>query len=133
MPLSVELCSDSDIDEVFRIISEAFKDTQPAVNAIFPRHQLPDGRAIGTKRLLRMKQTDHTARFLKAIDTESGKIIGQAVWLLVNNPAVLEEPLEEDVWDGDDEKEFSQLLLTQLMAPRIEAAKSLDGMLFGKM
>lgn len=79
-----------------------------------------------------MKRTDPTAKFIKAVDAETGTIVGQGVWLvLVKVPA--EEALEGDFWDNQEEEEFAQELVRQFMVPRINAAKAANGRLLGDL
>lgn len=82
MPLAVEPCADDDIERVFHIIYDAFQHTQPFVDALFPKYDTPDGRALGRDRLLRQKKIDLSIRFIKAVDSETGQIVGNANWLV---------------------------------------------------
>ncbi|KAL9122707.1 MAG: hypothetical protein Q9187_000745 [Circinaria calcarea] len=73
-----------------------------------------------------MKHTDPTIRFIKAVDTKTGKIVGQANWLILEKEPT-DEQLEGHFWENEDEKEHAQQLFAQFMVPRIEAVKSAKG------
>lgn len=73
---------------MFYTSSDAFKHTQPYVNAVFPNHNTPTGYAQARDRLLELKHNDPAVQFTKAIDTTTGQIIGQANWsILEKTPA----------------------------------------------
>ena len=131
MTVAIEDCIDADMDRIFHIISEAFKHSQPYIDAVFPQHDTPAGHARGRDLLLEMKRTDPTARFIKAVDSLTGQIAGQAIWLILDkNPG--EDGLEGDFWESQHEKEYAQELFAQFVVPRTEAFKAADGRLLGK-
>ncbi|KAL8833168.1 MAG: hypothetical protein Q9170_004449 [Blastenia crenularia] len=127
MPISIELCNDEDLTEVFAVISDTFQHEQPIVDAIFPNHDTPAGRTRGTHMLTQMKQNPNF-KFLKAIDSETNEILGQATWILLDRP-LENEILVGEGWDTEEDKEFSQLLHEQQMRYRIEASRAVQGRL----
>ena len=131
MAITVEYCTDADIDSIFHIISEAFKHSQPYIDAVFPNHDTPAGHKQGRDRMLEMKRMDPTARFIKAVDSHTGQIVGQAVWLVLDQDPG-KERLEGNFWENEQEKEYAQELFAQYIVPRTEAFKSTDGRLLGK-
>lgn len=130
MTLTIEPCTDADVDRIFHIISEAFKHSQPYIDAVFPKHDTPTGHAQGKDRLLEMKRTDPTARFIKAVDSHTGRIVGQANWqILDKDPS--DDRLEGSYWENSYEKEYAQELFTQFIMPRAEAFRTAEGRLLG--
>lgn len=82
------------------------------VDAEFPRHDTPEGCAIGRKRLLGKKHVDSSVRLIKAVDSNAGQMVGQTNWLVFNEfPAY--EPLNGACWGIQDVKEFAQQLWNQ--------------------
>ena len=134
MGLVLEYCEDADMQRVFEIMSEAFIG-EPYIDALFPDHTTPAGRVLGGKRLLESKQTEKNATFLKVTDTTTGTIIGQAKWLIFEQPAGNERPeeapLSGDYWVTDDDKEYSAYLYAQYTVRRRQAISSRKGSLIG--
>ena len=108
----VELYGDADIDRVFHIFSDTLKHNEPYIDAVYPKHDAPAGHIQGRNRILEQKHSDPTVWCIKAIDTRTGKIIGQANWLCLENKLVKDQ-LEGDFWNDEDEKEFAQQLYAQ--------------------
>ena len=124
--MKVELCDDADIERVFQIVSDTFKHQEPYIDAVYPKHDTPSGRTQGTERMLEQKKSDPTVRFIKAVDTLTGKIIGQANWLCLEDKTVKGE-LDGDFWDDEDSKEFAQLMYAQFSICRRKAVAAAPG------
>ena len=60
------------------IISDSFRDDQLYIDIMFPNHHGNSDRIEGAERLLQMKRNAATTKFLKATDTDTVEIIGQA-------------------------------------------------------
>lgn len=131
MPFAVEPCSDADIERVFEIISDTFRHTQPVVDALFPKHDTPDGRITGRDRLLEQKHNDPSVRFIKVTDSDTGQMVGQANWLVWQNTAS-PESLNGDFWESEDEKEFARQLWDQYIVPRSRAIEAADGKILSR-
>ena len=131
MALSVDFCDDTDFYRIFSIVSDAFGDDQPYIDAIFPSHHEHSGRIKGGERLLEMKRTDSTNRFLKATDTSTGEIIGLAKYIIFANGKPEESPLGGDLWKTTDEKEYAAQLYEQYLEPRRKVVRSADGPVIG--
>ena len=132
MPITIEPANDNDIPRVFDIISTTFQHTQPFIEALFPHHDTPRGRALGTARLLQTKQKNPSLHILKAVDSATGAIVGNAHWLVLREmPSEEELRLEGDFWDNEEEKEFSRMLWDQLMGVRWEAVRGAGGKMLG--
>jgi hypothetical protein len=131
MPIVVELCTEPDIDRVFHIISDSFGHTQPFIDTLFPRHDTPEGYVLGRDRLLEQMRTDSGVRFTKALDSETGQIIGQANWLILEEKRTDVQP-EDDPWGDAEDKEHAQQLFAQYMVPRSKAFHSANGKIVGR-
>ena len=123
MPIVVELCDDADIDRVFCIVSDTFKHDEPYIDAVYPKHETPGGRIQGSRRMLDQKRNDSTASYIKAVDTQTGKVIGQANWLYIESGSVKDQ-LDGDFWDDEDAKEFAQNMYAQFAACRRNAVEA---------
>jgi hypothetical protein len=126
MSVVVGLCDDADMDRIFHIVSDTFKHDEPYIDAVYPKHDTPAGHIQGKNRMLEQKHSDPTVRCLKATDTRTGKIIGQANWLCLEDKHVKDE-LEGNFWDDNDEKEFAQQLYAQFAVCRREAVRAASG------
>lgn len=126
MSVRVELCDDADIDRVFQIVSDTFKHDEPYIDAVYPKHDTPAGHSEGAKRMLDQKHADPAVRCIKAVDTSTGKIIGQANWLCLQNKKVSDQ-LEGDFWDDKDAEEFAKSLYAQFAVCRKKAVQSANG------
>lgn len=98
---------------------------------MYPKHLTPLGRVQGAERLLRMKRTDATNRFLKATDMTTGEIIGQAKWIVFRDGMPEKIPLAGDYWESEDDKEYAKCIYEGLVEPRRMVARSAEGTLVG--
>lgn len=125
------LCEQGDFERVIEIISNAFMHVQPVVDAMFPSHDTPEGRVYGAKRLLQSKQNDPQAWFIKVADYDSGEIMGQAKWIVIQGEPVQELTPGETI-EGEDEKEYARSLVEQYQIPRNEAIKSTNSQIMSQ-
>ena len=126
MAIRVESCNEADIYRIFCIISDAFGDDQSYHNLIYPNHHEKTGRVQGAERLLQMKQSDSTNRSIKAIDTDTGEIIGQAKWIVFADDEPTQPILTGDSWDSEDEKQRAAYMYAAFQEPRRRAAEAAD-------
>ncbi|KAL8747280.1 MAG: hypothetical protein Q9190_000824 [Brigantiaea leucoxantha] len=77
--VAVGLCDDIDIDHGFRVVSRTFKHDEPYIDAVYPRHDTLEGFIQGRDRMLKQKHSDQIIKFVKATDSNAGKIIGLAI------------------------------------------------------
>lgn len=133
MGLQVQFCSDADMARTFAIISSAFGHEHPYIDAAFPAHDTPVGRQLGGERMLAIKHTDPNTKFLKVVDTETGKMIAQAKWNIYKNTIPTIVDLDGPYWKTDEEKEYAQLLCREYLIPRTKAIKETGGNLLCKL
>lgn len=101
MALKIEECNDLDMDRTFEIISSAFGHEQPFFESVFPMHATPQGRRIGSQRLLASKKVDPNTRFLKVVDTSNGNMIAQAKWNIYDGVIPDEFELDGDFLESE--------------------------------
>ncbi|KAK8901604.1 hypothetical protein QC760_010036 [Botrytis cinerea] len=124
MVFKSEICSDADMDRTFEIVSHAFGHD---IEAAFPAHDTPTGRALGSSRMSSMKRTDPSTTFLKVTDTDKGIMIAQAKWNIYKNTAPKETDLDENFWETDEEKLYAQLMRREYLIPRRKAIEDSGG------
>ena len=133
MTLLLDHCNDEDMSRAFEIISTAFSHEHPYIEFVYPLHDTPTGRANGAERLLATKRADPHTTFLKATDTETGKIIGVAKWNVYNG-VIPEEvrKLDGDYWNTEDERELAEWYMNDYLQLRRKAITDSGGNLVCK-
>jgi hypothetical protein len=132
MVLKLEVCNDADMSRAFEIMSLAFGHELPYIEAVYPAHHTPAGRAQGSSRFMSAKKTDPTITFLKVTDTDTGLMIAQAKWIVYKNHIPAEEDLDGDFWENSEEKEYAQLLDREYLNHRRKLIKDSGGNLVSK-
>ncbi|CAG8953415.1 hypothetical protein HYFRA_00010164 [Hymenoscyphus fraxineus] len=127
MPLQILPCTDADMPRIFEIISLAFGRRHIYIDTVYPLHWTPSGRAAGASRMLTTKQQDPCARFLKAVDEDTGTIVAQAKWIVYRDTIPPEGELEGEFWESEEEKEFARLLCREYLIPRRDAVREFGG------
>ncbi|KAL8891579.1 MAG: hypothetical protein Q9192_005725, partial [Flavoplaca navasiana] len=125
MPISIHpLTTPTSIPTIISIISTTFAHNAPIVDALYPHHDLPHGRASAIASLTKEFESKPNARFLMAVDEETGEVVGQANWLIVTagegrkGKGKGEEGLGEGVWDNGEEREWAEWLYRGLVRQR---------------
>ena len=130
----VQPCTEADIPRVFEIISLAFAHNHEYVDALFPAHDTPAGRRVGTERMLQIFQGDSYGHFIKVDDHDSGKLIAAAKWNIYEGGEIPPQPaIDGDYWDSEEDKEFAQSLFHAFFAPRQKAIEETNGHLIGRL
>ena len=129
MVLKVEHCTDADMDRTFAIISSAFANDHPYINAAFPKHSTPEGRGLGGERMLAIKRSDPNTTFLKVTDTDTGEMIAQAKWNIYDGVVPEEADIDGPFWETEDDKEYAQILCREYLIPRRRAIRDAGGKL----
>lgn len=118
---------DADMPRLFEITSLAFKDNEPFWDAMYPRHDTPEGRRIGGERFVKAKHADPNTLYLKAVDENTGDIAGFAKWNVFRNRFPAPAKAEGDFWDNDEEKAYTQHLMTEFNRDRMTYLKLTNG------
>ncbi|KAK1660158.1 hypothetical protein BDP55DRAFT_772100 [Colletotrichum godetiae] len=122
MHVEVQRCTEKDIPRVFEIVSLAFANDHEFVDAVFPAHSSPEGRKLGSERMLATFHGDPYSIFLKCINTDTGRIVAAAKWNIYKGGPVPPPPqLDGDYWENEEEKRFAQALFHGFLTPRQQA------------
>lgn len=124
MQVHVLEADESDMLRLFEIASLAFGQTEPFWNATWPQHWTEAGRQTGTERFLDTKRSNPHAKYMKAVHSSSGKILGVAKWSIITNEnPKYDKPRTSQVddMDQDETKSYQQYLATQFFAERRDA------------
>ena len=131
MPFSVTPCQPADFDRIFHVISDTFQHIQPIVDAFFPKHDTPAGHIHGVK-LLCDQQSDPDVHFIKAVDVESGEIVGVAKWLILHEEVKVGEIGDEgSLRESEEERAYVKELLIQYYSSRSEALREVGSKILG--
>lgn len=123
MEITISDALDEDMYRLFEIASMAFGTSQPFWNATWPDHLTHSGRETGARRFRDTKNSDPFAKYMKAIDNVSGRIVGVGKWStfldrVPDPPDSKNNNSEENV---DEAKEYQRYLATQFFAERRDA------------
>lgn len=124
--IAVSKLSDEDIPLCFVLISNSFAHDAPFVDNYFPGHDTPEGRILGTKRLLAWKNGSEAegAAWIKATKEVDGvqRIIGLAAWSHMREaPPDDLERVEGDLsvaWPDEGDREYMKQLWFWYVKPR---------------
>lgn len=118
-----------DMERAFEIASLAFGRAQPFWNVTYPNHWTPAGRQSGARNFQETKRSDPFAKYVKAIDNASGRMVGFAKWcILVNTvPDFSKISKYNQESDADERKAYQQYLTTQFFAERRDAITMSNG------
>ena len=95
------------------------------LNLFFPIHgQGPEARAAAlheaTERHIGWHRGDPSSRWLKVIDTETGRLVGAACWHTYENNPFTEPSEDECMWfPAGEEREMANDLMEQFVTPRM--------------
>lgn len=118
---------DADMYRLFEITSLAFKKNEPFWCAMYPGHETAEGRRLGGERFVKAKHADPHTLYLKAVDEQTGEIAGFAKWNVYRNRFPAPAKAEGDFWPSDEEKAYTQHLMTEFNRDRMAFLKSTDG------
>ncbi|KAF2690120.1 hypothetical protein K458DRAFT_289798 [Lentithecium fluviatile CBS 122367] len=128
MPLKLDLCTEADMPRAFEIISLAFGHIHAYVEAVWPEHDTPSGRAAGAERLLIAKQTQPWTHLCKVTDTDTGEMVGFAKWDVYDG-VVPEVPtsMPEKYYKDDDAKKYAEYIWGEFTRRRWESVRESGG------
>lgn len=130
MVLKLQACADSDMSRAFEIISLAFGHGHAFVEAVWPEHESPSGRAAGAERLLQAKQTQPWAHLCKVTDTDTGDIVGFVKWDIYDK-IIPEVPtsMPAQYYKDEDSKEYAEYIWKEFTRRRWDAVRTSEGRL----
>jgi hypothetical protein len=128
MALELSYCTDADMKRAFEILSLCFGHEHPFIEAVYPLHDTPTGRAHGAERLLAMKKADPNTMFLKVTDTCTGIIIGMSKWNIYKGVIPDEvTKLEGNYWSSQEAKEVAEWYANDYLLLRNKAIRDSGG------
>ncbi|KAK5122257.1 hypothetical protein LTR85_004167 [Meristemomyces frigidus] len=129
MGIKVLEAEDADMDRIFEITSLAFADNEPMWDVMYPKHWLDSGRKIGAERMRQIKNTDPLTTFMKAVDEESGVVMGMAKWNIYDNTLPDLDTIKPvgEFWENDDEKMYASSMTQLFLAERNAAIRQSNG------
>jgi hypothetical protein len=132
--LEVQLCNEDDIPRFVEIISEAFAHDHEYVEAVFYKHETPEGRRNAADLMLMIYRHDPNGYFLKVIDKDTGKMVGAAKWNIYNAGSIPPVPqLSGPYWPNAEEEEFAKAIFTSFFTPRQKIIEENNGCLVGML
>lgn len=130
MPITIVEAQDEDLPRLFTIACTAFEESEPATwRAFFPNHWTEAGRKAGAERYLKTKQSSPNATYHKALDADTGEILGFSVSTVYQN-RLLEYPAKmppSTYWDDEADAEYARSIADWFAKQRSEYVKSLNG------
>lgn len=130
----IQPCTEEDIPRFFDIISDAFAHDHEYCDAVFHKHDTPEGRKSGTQLMTHIYHNDPVGHFVKAVETETGKIVGAAKWNIYKAGEVPPQAeLGGPFWPNEEEEEFAKAIFHSFFAPRQKVLEELNGRLVGKL
>jgi len=135
--------TDGDIPTCFEIFSQSFRHDAPFIDILYPDHDTPAGRALGTSRFLEWKHhVPDTTTFLKAVikpnpTSDGGQqaggeiIVGMAVWGYLKDPPSADfrarEPNAAQIWTDEKDLEYTSQIWSYFIAPRSRLIRESGG------
>jgi len=131
MRISVFPAKDEDIPQLFTVCSRALGEQirDPAWCALYPSHSTPAGRLAGAERYLKSKQSTPHAAYHKAIDEDTGEIVGLSIWTVYETKQ-LDVPKElppSTYWPNEEDAAYSNFILHWITQRRSKYIQSLNG------
>jgi len=114
---------------LFEVLSLGFQTNEPFLNAWYPEHWTPKGRKEGAIRFAEIRNTDPYTVFLKAVDEDTGAIVGMAKWNIYDGsmPDFDNPPDPGNHWSSDEDKQYALHLGAMFVEDRIAAIKKSGG------
>lgn len=121
---------DADMDRIFEVASLAFARNEPLWDVFWPQHWESEGRRAGAERMRETRNTDPNTKYIKAVDTETGVIMGMSKWnIYANNTLPDMEKIQyiKNFWKDDEELAFATSLTELFTKERNEAIRASGG------
>ncbi|KXT04406.1 hypothetical protein AC578_3565 [Pseudocercospora eumusae] len=112
---------DADMARIFEITGLAFARNEPVWDAMWPNHWTEEGKKQGVERMIKIKNTDPSTTYIKAVDSESGEIMGMAKWLVFNENLPASRRFEGgtgDFWPDEEEAEYAKAMADRFVQER---------------
>ncbi|EME89491.1 uncharacterized protein MYCFIDRAFT_26280 [Pseudocercospora fijiensis CIRAD86] len=121
---------DADMSRIFDITTLAFARNEPVWDAMWPNHWTEEGKRQGVERMLKIKNTDPCTTYIKAVDSETGEILGMAKWLVFNEKLPASRTFEGgtgDYWPDEEEARYAKTMAEIFVRERNAYIESTKG------
>ncbi|TKA80651.1 hypothetical protein B0A55_01876 [Friedmanniomyces simplex] len=129
MPVQVLEAVDADMERIFEICSLAFAREEHFWDVFWPKHWEEAGRKQGAERMRETRRTDPTTKYMKAVDSETGTIMGMAKWNIFdkkNSDSVTPKAIA-NYWDQGDDLAYSTAISELFIKERNDAIREHGG------
>lgn len=131
MGVQVIPAEDADMDRIFEIACIAFARNEPLWDVMWPNHWQDTGRQKGAARMRAIRNTTPSTTYLKAVDEETGVIMGMAKWNKFDNASYvtdLDNPQPAgNHWETEDESSYAAVMTQLFLAERDAAIRRTGG------
>lgn len=129
MTIIVLPADDEDIGNLFDISCSAFGSTEPAWSLFYPAFETEAGRKAGIERRLNSKRHDPHSFWHKAVESDSGSIVGYSVWTLYNDRMVTlpEDAPPDSAWPDPEDAEMAKYIMSHFSQQRSNVVASHGG------
>jgi hypothetical protein len=116
MGFEVAAASDDDVRQLIHIMFKAYGGKNEYINAVFPRGLTQEGEDLTAQRLLFIKSIAPGVKWEKVTDSNSGNVVGGAMWALHEDAKPARFPLDgpPGTWKTEQEKEYAKALFDSL-------------------
>lgn len=100
---------------------------------MWPYHWTEEGRKQGVERMIKIKNSDPNATYLKAYDEQTGEIMGMAKWyVLINSyPVKAEGGSPVPYWESEEDKFYAGQMVDNFVKDRNVAIAERNGNVVG--
>lgn len=127
MPVTALPAEAADFERIFEITSLAFDRNEPIWDAMWPLHWSPEGRKQGAERMRKTQLSTASTTYIKAIDTDTGEILGMAKWNFFFNGHIITRSEVPDIYQSREDKDYAEGVVATFVILRNQAIKERDG------
>lgn len=128
MEYQIEFVEDDDFTYIVPRIFEAMGNNNEFMNVLYPGHHTPVGQNKIASRFRTMRNASSKSKWLKAIETTSGEIVGFAMWTVIDEEKPPETELDgpPGTWSSEEEKRYCRALHRAFLVDRRKAIREND-------
>ncbi|CAJ2506491.1 Uu.00g006210.m01.CDS01 [Anthostomella pinea] len=129
MPVQVLEAEDADMDRLIEVASLAFQRNEPMWDLMWPLHWETSGRKQAADRMREIRKSSPHAKYMKAVDADSGVIIGMAKWIIYSNNTLpgKSEVKHVNYWNDEEEMAFASIMAKLFLEERNAAIRKSGG------
>ena len=128
MEYRIESLEDADIEYIVPRMFEAIGADYEWINVLYPGHQTEAGQSKIISRFTAMKKSAHNSKWIKAVSTTSGEIVGFALWTVIDKEKPPETELQgpPGTWPDEKEEKYCKTLHRLLITDRRKVIREND-------